>query len=117
MDEGCVCLRFRNRPVQAGKSTASEWRVFAIYYDDWRHIAKADNRPVAVKAADLANIRIGTYGADYLQVTQTPLGALDWLGEFALQNGAWGAQAQRAAMVDLEAGFQPKILRGLKPWV
>jgi hypothetical protein len=52
-----------------------------------------------------------------LQVTQTPLGALDLLGEFALQNGAWGALSQRAGMVDLEAGFQPKILPGLKPWV
>jgi hypothetical protein len=103
--------------VQQGKSTASEWRVFAIYYDDWRHIVKADNRPAAIRAGNLANSRIGTYGAHYVQVTKTPIGAIDLLGEFALQNGAWGNQAQRAGMVDLEGGFQPKLLLALQPWV
>jgi hypothetical protein len=38
-------------------SAASELRVFAIYYDDWRHIVKADNRPVAVKAASELMVR------------------------------------------------------------
>ena len=99
------------------KSTTGEWRVFAIYYDDWRHIGKADNRPSAAKASDLANIRIGTYGGHYVQVAKTPVGSVDLLGEFALQNGKWGVLTQRAGMVDLEAGFQPRILAKVGLWV
>jgi Alginate export len=99
------------------KSTTGEWRVFAIYYDDWRHVTKADNRSAAAKAADLANIRIGTYGGHYVQVTKTPLGSVDLLGECSLQNGKWGVLAHRAVMFDVEAGFQPRILTRLRPWV
>ncbi len=54
------------------KSTTQEWRLFAVYYQDWRHIAKADNRPAPARTSDLANIRIGSYGGHYVQVTQTP---------------------------------------------
>jgi len=91
------------------KSTTGEWRAFAIWYDDWRQIIKP--------GAGLAKIQIGTYGAHYVQVTKTPIGSIDLLGEFALQNGKWGALDQRAGMVDLEAGFQPNILPRLKPWI
>jgi hypothetical protein len=54
--------------VQA-KSTAGEWRAFAIWYDDWRRIVKP--------GAGLAKIQIGTYGAHYVQVTKTPIGSED----------------------------------------
>ena len=99
------------------KATTGEWRLFTIYYDDWRHIAKSDNRSAAVRAADLANIRLITYGAHYVQVTKTPVGTLDLLGEFALQGGAWGTLTQRSGMVDLEGGFQPKIFTRLNFWI
>lgn len=91
------------------KSSSAEWRLFAIYYHDWRHV----NKP----AAGLSNLRIGTYGGHYLQVTETPIGAVDMLGEVALQTGKWGPLDHRAAMVDVEAGLQPKILKSLKPWI
>ncbi|MGH9720873.1 MAG: hypothetical protein ACRD8O_11725 [Bryobacteraceae bacterium] len=48
--------------VQAGKNTG-EWRVFGIYYHDWRRILKQDNRPVPVRTLDAGNVRLGTYGA------------------------------------------------------
>jgi len=99
------------------KSTTGEWRLFEIYYDDWRHVLKQDNRPAAVRAGDLTNIRIVTYGGHYVQVTKTGVGSVDLMGEFALQTGRWGAQSQRAGMVDLEGGWQPKIMPRLKPWV
>lgn len=100
-----------------GKTTTAEWRVFAICYDDWRRITKADNRSAALRAGDLANIRIGTYGAHYVQATKTSAGTVDLMAEFALQNGSWGALQQRAGMFDVEAGFQPKILPELSPWI
>jgi hypothetical protein len=99
------------------KNTEGEWRLFGIFYDDWRRIAKADNRAAAVRAADLANIRIGTYGAHYLQTMRTSAGSIDLLAEIALQSGTWGELSQRAGMADFEAGFQPTILPGLKPWI
>jgi hypothetical protein len=99
------------------KSTVAEWRVFGIQYNDWRHVLKTDNRSAAAKAADMANIRIFTAGAHYVQVTKTSVGSIDLMGEVALQTGRWGVQDHRAGMVDLEAGYQPKILPRLKPWV
>ena len=99
------------------KSTTGEWRAFSIYYDDWRHITKADNRPAAVRPADLANIRILTWGAHYVSATKTAAGTFDVMGEFALQNGKWGRQQHRAGMADVEGGFQPKLLPKLKPWL
>jgi hypothetical protein len=98
-------------------SNRGEWRAFAIYYDDWRDVAKVDNRSTAAKAADHGNIRIFTYGGHYLNVTKTRAGSIDLMAEGALQTGDWGTQTQRAGMFDVEGGYQPKILPGLKPWL
>jgi len=102
--------------VQAKKNTG-EWRLFGIYYDDWRHIVKQDNRAAAARSADLANIRIGTYGGHYVHVTDTSAGPVDFLAIGAGQFGKWGTLDHRAGMVDLEGGYQPKILPLLKPWL
>ena len=99
-----------------GANTA-DWRAFAIYYDDWRNVVKTDNRTAAVRAGDLTDIRVWTLGAHYVNVTATRFGKFDTLGEFAVQTGSWGKQQQRAAMVDLEAGWQPPVLRKIQPWV
>ncbi len=103
--------------VQSGKNNTGEWRLFGIYYDDWRQVVKGDNRTAAARAADLGSIRIGTYGGHYVHLTQTSVGAFDVLGIGAVQFGSWGALDHRAGMVNVEAGYQPKILPGLKPWV
>ena len=97
-------------------ATTGEWRLFSIYYDDWRHTVKSDNRPAALRATEFANIRIGTYGAHYVQVTKTTPGTIDLMGEFAFQNGKWGTLDHRASMFDGEAGFQPKGIAG-HPWL
>jgi hypothetical protein len=99
------------------KSTNAEWRVFGIYYDDWRPVTKADNRSAAAKAADHTNIRIFTYGAHYVNVIKTQAGTFDGMGEFALQTGNWGVLTQRAGMADVEGGYQPNIFQRLKPWL
>ncbi len=99
------------------KSTTGEFRLFGIYYDDFRSVTKTDNRPAAVRAADHADIRIWTLGGHYVNALKTSAGIFDVLGEGAFQFGDWGVQKQRSAMADLEAGFQPNVLGRLKPWI
>ena len=96
---------------------AADTRLFFIEYDDFRHILKTDNRPLAVRRTDLANIRIDTFGGNTLHAFTTPHGTFDALLWGALQTGRWGVQTQGAAAVDVEGGFQPKALPKLKPWV
>ena len=52
-----------------------------------------------------------------MHVSETNSGAIDFLAIAAGQFGKWGALDHRAGMVDLEGGYQPKILPRLKPWV
>jgi hypothetical protein len=100
-----------------GKRHAADTRLFFIEYDDFRHILKTDNRALAVRRGDLDNIRIDTFGGHTLHAIETGAGTVDMLLWGALQTGRWGVQTQRAAAADVEAGFQPKILPRVKPWV
>jgi hypothetical protein len=99
------------------KGHAADTRFFFIEYDDFRHILKTDNRPLTVRRADLANIRIETFGGHSLHAFDTSAGAIDALLWGAVQTGRWGVQQQRAGALDVEGGFQPRILPGLKPWL
>ena len=96
---------------------AADTRVFMIDYDDWRHILKTDNRPVGVRRSDTENIRIETFGAHSLHAFTTNTGTIDALGWGAVQTGRWGTQTQLAYALDFEAGFQPRVLKRLKPWI
>ena len=96
---------------------AADTRFFVIDYDDFRHILKTDNRPVAVRKGDTENIHIQTWGAHSLHTLTTKAGTLDALAWGALQTGRWGTQTQLAYALDLEGGFQPAILSALKPWI
>ena len=94
---------------------SADTRLFMIEYDDFRHILKTDNRPLAARRADLANIRIETFGGHTLHALDTGAGTFYGLFWGAVQTGRWGVQQQRAGAFDAEAGFQPKILPKLKP--
>ena len=96
---------------------SADTRIFMIEYDDWRHVLKTDNRPLAVRQADLQNIRIDTYGGHTVHAVETSAGTLDFLFWGALQTGRWGLQTQRAGAVDVEGGYQPRILPSVKPWL
>jgi hypothetical protein len=96
---------------------AAETRVFALYYDDFRAILKTDNRPLATRRGDLANIRLTTFGGHSVHAINTAGGTFDLLLWGAGQTGRWGIQDHRAHAIDAEAGFQPKILPKLKPWL
>ncbi len=96
---------------------AADTRLLFIEYDDWRHIVKTDNRALAVRRGDLANIRIDTFGGHTLHAFESSGGTFDVLLWGVAQTGRWGAQKQRAGAVDVEGGFQPKILPKAKPWL
>jgi hypothetical protein len=41
---------------------AADRRLFAVEYDDWRHVVKTDSRPLVTRSRDMGNIRINTLG-------------------------------------------------------
>lgn len=101
----------------ASRDSSGELRIFAVGYVDERgNVLKTDNRSVVVRAADNFHIRIGTYGADYVDVLRTEnSGTFDFLAWGVLQSGSWGTQAQRAGAFVGEFGWQPPV-QMLKPW-
>ncbi len=99
-----------------GRHTA-DTRLFLIEYDDWRHVLKTDNRPLADLRGDTDNIRIDTLGGHTLHALETSAGTFNLMLWGAAQTGRWGFQRQRAAAIDAEAGVQPKFLPKLKPWL
>ena len=83
------------------------WRVFAIGFHDGRTgITKTDNRPLAVRAADHTNIRVGTYGGNLTAAIPAGSCQFDFLFWGVLQNGRWGAQSQSAGAAALEGGYR-----------
>jgi hypothetical protein len=105
-----------NLPITT-KNNAGELRIFAIgYMDDRAGVLKTDNRPLAVRTADTNQIRIGTYGLDYVHVLHTGHeGQFDILGWGAFQTGGWGVQTQRAEAFLGELGWQPPV-PVINPW-
>ncbi len=101
-----------------GGDSSGEWRLFGIGYDDSRgNDLKIDNRPQAIRGADHQGINIGTLGGHYIHALRTSAGTFDLLLWGALQGGSWGTLAQRAGAYAAEAGWQPKFLPSLKPWL
>jgi hypothetical protein len=100
----------------SGAKASADFRAFAIYYQDWRHVVKTDNRSAAERNKDLANIRIATFGGHGAGSVKTSAGVLDALFWAAAQTGAWGRLDQRSSALLGEAGWQPAI-KPLKPWL
>lgn len=98
------------------KSSAGEWRVFALQYSDWRDVLKTDNRATTLRQADRGNIRVTTLGANYIHNFNAKPGKFDLLFWGVWQGGRWGSLDHRAGAVALEAGYQPNI-KVLKPWI
>ncbi len=93
------------------------WRIFAIGYHDGRTgITKTDNRPLAVRAADHGNVRIGTYGGDLLASAPLGRGNADFLFWGALQNGSWGTQSHSGSALAVEGGYQMTQVAST-PWL
>jgi Alginate export len=93
------------------------WRVFAIDYHDGRTgIAKTDNRALAVRQADHKNIRVGTYGADFITALPVGPGEFDVLFWGVLQNGNWGLLSQHSGALATEAGYRFNSVT-TRPWL
>jgi hypothetical protein len=83
------------------------WRAFAIGYHDGRTgITKTDNRPLPIRTADHANIRIGTYGGNFIAAVPAGRGQFDFVFWGAVQNGSWGPQNHKAGAAALEGGYR-----------
>lgn len=93
------------------------WRAFAIGYHDGRTgVTKADNRSAALRSADHNNIRIGTYGGNFLATIPAGLGKFDFLFWGVGQNGSWGDLSQSAGAVAVEGGYQLSHV-ATRPWL
>lgn len=102
----------------ASGNNSGEWRVFGVGYHDGRdNILKTDNRPQPVRAADRETIALGTAGAHYLHAVKTDAGTIDVLLWGVLQGGTWGNLQQRAGAYALEGGWQPTVLKRVRPWI
>jgi hypothetical protein len=97
---------------------AGSLRVFGVGYVDGRStVLKTDNRSVALRTADRGDIKIGTWGADYVHVFNTAaFGTVDVLAWGVIQTGSWGNLAQRAGAFVGEVGWQAPAST-IKPWV
>ncbi|MHB8304352.1 MAG: alginate export family protein [Acidobacteriaceae bacterium] len=83
------------------------WRVFGLGYHDGRTgILKVDNRPLPVRQADHKNIRLGTYGGDFITTISAGTGKMDLLFWGVLQNGNWGTQNDGAGAAAVEGGYR-----------
>jgi hypothetical protein len=96
---------------------AAETRLFGLYYRDWREGLKTDNRSLAARRIDAANIGIMTYGGHTLHAAATKSGTFDFMLWGAAQTGRWGLQNHTAGAFEAGAGFQPAILKKWKPWL
>ena len=101
----------------SGKKHSIDARAFAIYYQDWRSVVKTDNRPLALRSSDLANIRIGSFGGHYLHKVTTAAGPVDFMAWGVGQTGRWGRLDHRAGAIAAEAGWQPSGMPRLRPWL
>ncbi|MFN3323494.1 MAG: alginate export family protein [Bryobacteraceae bacterium] len=100
-----------------GGRNQGEWRVLAMYYQDWRNIAKVDNRPAPIRAADREPVKIGTFGGHYLHAAETSAGTFDLMLWGMMQTGKWGTLDHLAGGIGAEAGIQPRILPSIRPWL
>jgi hypothetical protein len=98
-------------------SSAGQFRLFGLgYLDERSSVLKTDNRAAPLRSADHDQIRIGTYGANYVHVFNTQDdGKFDLLLWGAVQNGRWGVLTQRSGAFAGEAGWQPPI-GVVHPW-
>ncbi len=110
-----VDLQYLAVTRQAGRHLLG--RAFAIGFHDGRTgLTKSDNRTSAILATDHANIRIGTYGGDFLANIPAGPGNLDVLFWGAGQNGSWGLLSHKAGAAAVEGGYQWTQL-ATKPWL
>jgi len=102
---------------RVSKKSASDARLFYIYYEDVRNKdIKTDNRPAAARNGDRTAIRIHTLGAHYARVMDLGSGKADVMVWVAGQIGDWGLENHGAFAGAAEIGYQFANC-GWKPWI
>ena len=92
-------------------------RGFGLGYHDGRTgLTKTDNRSAAARALDHKNIRIGTYGGDFLATVPVRKIYGRFLFWGAGQDGSWGLLDHRAGAFDVEAGWRLNSV-ATRPWL
>lgn len=91
-------------------------RLFYLYYEDDRDVAKTENTRIPGRPATLAPqtgaLAIHTIGAHALTAVDAGPGIVDLLAWAAAQTGRWGSEDHAAWAYALEAGYQlPRV-----PW-
>jgi hypothetical protein len=101
---------------RVSKKSASEARLFYIYYEDVRNKdVKTDNRPAALRNGDRTAIRIHTLGGHYARVIDLGSGKADVMAWLAGQIGDWGQENHGAYAGAVEVGYQLANW-SWKPW-
>jgi hypothetical protein len=92
-------------------------RLFGLgYLDERSSVIETDNRTLAARSATPNQIRLGSYGGNYLQMLRTKRhGQFNFLVWGVWQNGNWGDLRHRAGAFVGEFGWQPPV-RLLNPW-
>ncbi len=88
--------------TKSASSKSSDWRVFGSYYQDNRTVLKTDNRPQAIRAAELEHLEIATFGGHFIFARPTTAGTIDLVAWGAGQLGNWGNLSHRAYSFDLK---------------
>jgi hypothetical protein len=92
-------------------------RGFGLGYHDGRTgLTKTDNRTAAARALDHQNIRIGSYGGDFISLIPAGRNNLDLVFWGVLQDGQWGLLTQRSGAFALEGGLKLDSIR-TSPWL
>jgi hypothetical protein len=91
-------------------------RLFYFLYNDNRDVVRLDNRPLAVREADMEATTVHTIGANGAHIKPLGPGRADILGWTAGQFGNWQSQTHRAWAYDVEIGYQlPDV--AWSPWL
>ena len=110
---GGLSLTVRDSP----KLPRTTGRVFYIAYVDDRDILVFDNRPKAVREADVGkSLDIHTVGANIAHVEPLGSGLFDVMAWGVGQFGSWQGQQQLSWAVAFELGYQLPDVWG-SPWV
>ncbi len=81
-------------------AASADMRLFTILYRDDRGLVKTDNRPLAARSADRADVDVVTLGGHYIRLIG-PYDALLW---GAIQSGGWGTLDHSAYAFAAEGG-------------
>ena len=97
---------------RVGTRTEMDMRLFSMWYADHRGTIPSDNRVLAKREGDRADISVATIGGHWVATRRAGRARVDGLVWGALQGGTWGSQDHGASAVAIEGGVRHEAL----PW-